>query len=255
MNMKNLNLYKSIWITLTFLLIYGNIVIYSSSCFDESALFFCGIALLTFGGMLFLIQRHAKESYKFVSDHAVFFYLLGIIMMVLLLTPLRVSRNGITKWLGINGYEFIRPDKYLIIASVVFMSFCAKTEKSRSTETRDFLDVLMEFSSLRERHIFDGNLFGEMISIIIKKSRIKLWIPVCSVVLIMIFRGHIETYGLMILLAIVIIFITEEKLSQKIFLMIGYITVAIICMFYEDYAFLYYQMYQSEFIRSLQKIR
>ena len=50
------------------------------------------------------------------------FYLISVVLMLLLKSPLGVYTNGVTRWLGINGICLIRPANVLLVATILMIA-------------------------------------------------------------------------------------------------------------------------------------
>ncbi len=78
---------------------------------------------------LFAMVVVALIPYDFYKHFALFSYVMTYILILLVLTPLGIERNGARRWIGIAGQSF-QPAEFAKIAIILFLAFViSKTSK------------------------------------------------------------------------------------------------------------------------------
>lgn len=110
-----------------FLLIFGLIILYSTSSYNgrlkmgDSAYYLKHQLFMTVIG-LFAMEIVARIDYHFWKRFALYAYIISIIMTLLVaFTPLGVTLNGARRWLGYNNFSF-QPAEVAKISLIIFLA-------------------------------------------------------------------------------------------------------------------------------------
>lgn len=119
--------HRNIWMAALFLCVLGLLMIYSSSgsmaLFKRQLYFVLGGFLMCF--ILQLIDYHILYKYSG------FIYLISILCIFMLWTPLGVSVNGATRWLRIAGVQFQVAEIVKIGVIILVSYFLQRQQKNR----------------------------------------------------------------------------------------------------------------------------
>lgn len=125
-------------LTIIILLCIGLIMVSSASSY---------YALSTYNNSNYLLTRQlifalvgviamffiSKVNYKVFAKWSYVFYGISLLLLIAVLTPLGVTRNGATRWLGFGAFQF-QPSEIMKIALVVVTStYIAKNYKKMNT--------------------------------------------------------------------------------------------------------------------------
>lgn len=122
---------------LIFLICFGLVMLYSTSSYDAQVnmgdaayyfkrqIAFSGVSLI---GMYFV----TKVDYHIYAKYAKVLYILSLILMALVKTPLGLERNGARRWLRLPFDQQIQPSEFTKIAIILFIPFviCAIGKKA-----------------------------------------------------------------------------------------------------------------------------
>lgn len=142
---KKVNNYDfSLIFIIAFLLVFGLIVLYSTSSYN---------ALLENGDAAFYLKKQAKNTilgiavmilavkidYHFWRFFATFAYIAALIMTLLVaFTPLGVTLNGARRWLGFGGFSF-QPAEFAKAALIIFLATFICKLKSNVNNIRSLI--------------------------------------------------------------------------------------------------------------------
>lgn len=89
----------------------------------------------------------ARRDYRFFLRNAHWFYLFGILCLLLLFTPLGVSRYGAVRWLGVGGIRF-QPSEVAKFTTLVMLAAALTGEKIQTVKesSRVLLRVFILFA-------------------------------------------------------------------------------------------------------------
>ena len=137
----------SLFFAVIFLLLFGLIMVYSASSyesslkFDDSSFYLRNQARATALGFLLMIVASRVDYHLFMKP-ALFFYLSSLALVLLVLTPLGVTRNGARRWLDI-GISVQPAEAAKVGVILLFAAFLSKYgKKLTSTATGLFICML-----------------------------------------------------------------------------------------------------------------
>ena len=137
----------SLLFAVIFLLLFGLIMVYSASSyeaslkFDDSAFYLRNQARATGLGFLLMIIASRVDYHLFMKP-ALFLYLSSLFLVMLVLTPLGVTRNGARRWLDI-GISVQPAEAAKVGVILLFAAFLSKYgKKLTSTATGLFICLL-----------------------------------------------------------------------------------------------------------------
>ena len=137
----------SLFFAVIFLLLFGPIMVcsacsYESSLkFDDSSFYLRNQARATALGFLLMIVASRVDYHLFMKP-ALFFYLSSLALVLLVLTPLGVTRNGARRWLDI-GISVQPAEAAKVGVILLFAAFLSKYgKKLTSTATGLFICML-----------------------------------------------------------------------------------------------------------------
>ncbi len=115
-------------LVIIFLMCFGLVMLYSTSAysaegdFGNDMYFFSKQALIGVLGfvVMFLVS---KIDYHLYGAFAVEIYVISIILMALVQTPLGVTINGARRWIGLPGNLTLQPAEVTKIAVILFISY------------------------------------------------------------------------------------------------------------------------------------
>lgn len=106
--------------------IIGLFFIYSAQSFTGGQLWQRQILWLAVGAAVYLIL--AKIDYKFYLENAFWFYLAAIILLLLIWTPLGVSREGARRWLDLRIMAYQPAEAAKVCTLIMIASLLARSE-------------------------------------------------------------------------------------------------------------------------------
>ncbi len=137
----------SLLFAVIFLLLFGLIMVYSASSyeaslkFDDSTFYLRNQARATGLGFLLMIIASRVDYHLFMKP-ALFLYLSSLFLVMLVLTPLGVTRNGARRWLDI-GISVQPAEAAKVGVILLFAAFLSKYgKKLTSTATGLFICLL-----------------------------------------------------------------------------------------------------------------
>lgn len=119
------------------LVIFGIIMVFSASYYssisktgDPYKYLKDDIVWALLGGILMVFC--ARLNYRVYYKLAPVFFLASIALLVLLFTPLGLTRGGATRWLGIEGFGFtLMPGEIAKICAIIFVSWYLSKDPTR----------------------------------------------------------------------------------------------------------------------------
>ena len=142
-----------------FLLGFGLVMIYSTSSysaqikFNDSEYFFKKQLFAEVLGIAGMYVAY-KIDYHFWVKHAMFFYILAMVMIVLVMTPLGYSAYGARRWISIGPIS-IQPAEY---AKLALIFACTAVVEKMGKSARKFRAIFM--------HVVLGGILAGMIFLI-----------------------------------------------------------------------------------------
>ncbi len=115
-------------IVIVFLICFGLIMLYSTSYYQAELKFGDGFhyfkrqGIISIGSMIFMLVI-SRIDYRFWKRFAAVGYLAAIVSVILLLTPLGITRNQATRWLGITETLSFQPAELCKIAVIVAIPY------------------------------------------------------------------------------------------------------------------------------------
>lgn len=160
MSRKKRDYILSLIFILLFLLGFGLVMIYSTSSYT-AALEFDGDGLYYFKKQLFAVILGlvmmfvlAIFPYKFYRNLGLIAYIVGLLSLLLILTPLGYEANGARRWISVAGIS-LQPAEIAKVAIVIFTaSFLAEIKPEARSSWKAIFTVLIPAG------IYCGFLFG-----------------------------------------------------------------------------------------------
>ena len=149
----------SLLFIIIFLLGFGLVMIYSTSSysaqikFNDSEYFFKKQLFAEVLGIAGMYVAY-KIDYHFWVKHAMFFYILAMVMIVLVMTPLGYSAYGARRWISIGPIS-IQPAEY---AKLALIFACTAVVEKMGKSARKFRAIFM--------HVVLGGILAGMIFLI-----------------------------------------------------------------------------------------
>lgn len=135
---KSNNLDFGMLVTIIILLCFGLVMVSSASSYhalstynDSNYLFTRQLIFALVGVVAMVII--SKINYRIFAKWSTLFYILSLILLIAVLTPLGVTRNGATRWLGFGSFIF-QPSEIMKIALVlVTATYIARNYKKMNS--------------------------------------------------------------------------------------------------------------------------
>lgn len=142
------NLDFGMLVTIIILLCFGLVMVSSASSYH---------ALTTYGNSNYLFTRQlifavlgvifmliiSKINYRIFAKWSMPFYIVALVLLILVLTPLGVSVNGATRWLGFGSFRF-QPSEIMKIALVIgTAAYIAKNYKKMNNIKGYVIPILL----------------------------------------------------------------------------------------------------------------
>jgi len=160
------------------LVIFGVIMVFSASYYssisetgDPYAYLKDDIKWAVFGAALMLVT--ALLDYHIYNRFAPFLLILSLVLLGLLFTPLGVTRNFATRWLGVGGFTLM-PGEIAKICAILFVAwFLSKNPKRIRSFIKGVLPLLL--------------LCGIYFVLIIMQPNLSTAITICAIIIGMMF--------------------------------------------------------------------
>lgn len=128
------NLDFGMLVTIIILLCFGLVMVSSASSYhaltvyENSNYLFTRQLIFAILGVVFMLII-SKMNYRVFAKWSMPFYIVSLVLLILVLTPLGVNVNGATRWLGFGSFRF-QPSEIMKIALVlVTAAYIAKNHK------------------------------------------------------------------------------------------------------------------------------
>lgn len=189
------------------LVVFGVIMVFSASYYyaiseEGDAYYYLKRDLIWAATGFIGLLVMAMIDYKYLKKMAIPFLIVSIILLLLIFTPLGVTRNFATRWISIGGIT-IMPGEFAKIAAIIFVSwFLSRKPKVINSITRGIIPVLAI-----------AVIYG---ALIMKQPNMSTAITVCGIIIaIMFFAGLKWRYigivgGLGVAGALALIFMDED---------------------------------------------
>ena len=123
-----LNMDYTLLVIVVFLLAFGLVMLYSTSAYSsylendgDSAWYLKNQAKNTVLGIIAMLAV-AFIDYRFWKRFAVLGYVLSLVLVFLVLSPLGIEANGARRWIGIEGVISFQPAEFAKIAMILFLA-------------------------------------------------------------------------------------------------------------------------------------
>ncbi|NLP30169.1 MAG: putative lipid II flippase FtsW [Clostridiales bacterium] len=169
------------------LVVFGVIMVFSASYYssisetgDPYAYLKDNIKWAILGGFVMLVA--SLLDYRIYNKLAPYLLLLSIVLLVLLFTPLGVTRNFATRWIGVGSFTLM-PGEIAKICAILFVAwFLSKDPKRIRSFFRGVLPLLM--------------LCGIYFVLIIKQPNLSTAITICAIIIGMMFVAGLNIFYL-----------------------------------------------------------
>ncbi len=121
------------------LCVVGLVFIYSATSYSSANFWARQIIWIVLGGMVYVAL--SRIDYKFYLENAVFIYMAAIVLLLLILTPLGVEREGARRWLNIGIMNFQPSEAAKVGTLIMVASVLARNELGT---VRESLIVLLK---------------------------------------------------------------------------------------------------------------
>lgn len=130
-NKINRQMDMSLLVTVVFLVCFGLIMIYSTSSYDASLKFgdagyYLKKQLLSTIIGIMAMAFFAMIDYHKWSKFAVLGYLVTILCILLVMSPIGIEANGARRWIGVGGFSFQPAELAKVALILFFASFLSK---------------------------------------------------------------------------------------------------------------------------------
>lgn len=125
----------SLLFIILFMLAFGLLMLYSTSSYNASIQFNSSVYYLrkqliaTAIGLVVMFIIANIDYHRFVK-WSLPAYIISIVLVLLVMTPLGYSANGARRWLGVNGFS-IQPAEVVKIALIMFMAVMLNNNRSK----------------------------------------------------------------------------------------------------------------------------
>ncbi len=169
------------------LVVFGVIMVFSASYYssisetgDPYGYLKDDIKWAVFGA--FVMLAAALVDYRIYSRLAPVLLTVSIVLLVLLFTPLGVTRNYATRWIGVGNFT-IMPGEVAKICAIIFVAwFLSRDPKKIRSFTRGILPLLL--------------LCGLYFALIINQPNLSTAITVCAIIIGMMFVAGLNIFYL-----------------------------------------------------------
>lgn len=179
-NLNNLNKLKSgdfqLMLFTLILVVFGLIMVFSASYYFSISQDGSAYSYLKRHGMWVIVgfvamMFGATYDYRKYKKWAVPILIAGVVLLLLLFTPLGETRNGATRWIDL-GVVTIMPGELAKLAAIIFVSWYLSEDMSRITSIkRGILPVL--------------GVMAVLAGLIIKQPNLSTAITVCGIIVAM----------------------------------------------------------------------
>lgn len=212
----------AIWILTSILIFFGYII--GRGLIDDerhAKLFFplviCGLII----GILFVY----KCSFNIhIMNYAPAIYIVGLISMVLIQTPVGLTINGSRRWLGWNGFRIVRPAEWFFLSTIIILAYWFD-KKNRLSKQSEIDSVGLDWRSAISRNL--GTVF-----------------LIVTILFLIIYDGFISIVLGVIVFAFFVEIMYETNVHKRVSKIILWILISVITLIITNSSFFYWRSYQ-----------